>query len=297
MLPNLIIGGAPKAGTSSLHMWLADHPDAVGSTEKETYYFVDPGTHMHRPDRHIANGLEGYHSYFPVPPGETPRVVLESTPSYLYSETALRHLPDLPGQPRFIFIVREPSAQIYSLFTYFKNNWTWIPHDLAFADYLDQIEHGTPTFGGNELAVNALRFAVYVDYLCRWRDRVGAGRMRVWLFDDLVRDQKGFVQKAAAFAGLDPAFYETYGFPRDNETYEVRSPLLQKLNVALRAALPRGAAYGALRSAYRRLNTRKPAPASLDDKSLLAGLARRFTADNARLAQEFGLDLSAWNKE
>ena len=104
-LPNLIIPGAPKAGTSSLQRWLADHPDAFGSVEKETYYFVDPGTHMHRPGAHIANGLEGWRDQFPIPSGVKPKVILESTPGYLYYETALTHIPALESAPKCLCLL------------------------------------------------------------------------------------------------------------------------------------------------------------------------------------------------
>lgn len=50
VLPNLVICGVPKAATSSLFGWIAAHPDALGTREKETYFFVDPGTHMYRAD-------------------------------------------------------------------------------------------------------------------------------------------------------------------------------------------------------------------------------------------------------
>lgn len=66
-LPNLFICGVPKAGTSSLHRWLSDHPDAFGALDKEARFFMDPGGHIHRPDFNIANGLEGYRSQFPIP--------------------------------------------------------------------------------------------------------------------------------------------------------------------------------------------------------------------------------------
>jgi hypothetical protein len=295
LLPNLIIAGAPKAGTSSLHLWLADHPDALGAIEKETYFFVDPGTHMHRPDRHIANGLDGYSDYFRPVEGRHYSTILESTPSYLYSQTALELLPSLPTEPRFIFVLREPSAQIYSLFTYFKNNWTWIPRDLTFEHYVDEVSTGTPDYMGNELANNALRYGAYVDYLSRWRDRVGAERMRVWLFDDLVADKAAFTKRAAAFAGLDQSFYDSYDFPSDNETYQVRSGALQSINVAVRGMLPKGRTYDALRGLYRGLNTRKPGKAGEDDMAIREALKGRFADANARLAREFDLDLSGWH--
>ena len=43
MLPNVVIAGAPKCGTTSLFAWLADHPDVCGSNVKEARYFLDPG--------------------------------------------------------------------------------------------------------------------------------------------------------------------------------------------------------------------------------------------------------------
>ena len=39
-LPNLIIGGAPKCGTSSLHYYLGLHPDVAKSRPKELNFFV-----------------------------------------------------------------------------------------------------------------------------------------------------------------------------------------------------------------------------------------------------------------
>jgi hypothetical protein len=296
LLPGFIIAGVPKAGTSSLFTWIADHPDACGSTEKETYFFVDPGTHMHRPGRHAADGLAAYARYFPAPPGPAPRVVLESTPAYVYSATALARIPALPTRPKCLFVLREPAAQVYSAYQYFRNNWGYVPRGMSFGAYLDAVRAGSHDFNGNEQAQNALRYAAYVDYLEPWRDRLGAERMRVRLFDDLVADPRGFTREIAAWLGLDPAFYDGYGFPRDNDTYAVKSPTLQRLNLALRARLPKGAAYRGLRRLYRRLNTGRPTGPEADDRALIAELRASFRPANARLAAAFGLDLAPWDR-
>ncbi|MBU2503349.1 sulfotransferase [bacterium] len=294
LLPNLIIAGAPKCGTSSLHRWLEAHPDVLGSSEKETYFFADPGTHMFRPESHVSKGLDAYRDYFRPIPGSAPRVVLESTPSYLYSATALERIPELPTDPKIIFILREPSAQVFSLFNFFKNSWTWIPSELTFAEYLEEISQGRGDYRGNELAANALRNAAYVDFLLQWRNRFGSERMRVWLFDDLVADPRAFAKKAAEFVGLDPAFFDSFDFPKSNETFAVRSRRLHEVNVAVRAVLPKGNLYKAARSVYRMLNTRKPDPVTTDERRLRQDLKLRFAEANARLAEEFGLDLSNW---
>ncbi len=293
-LPNFIIAGAPKAGTSSMHAWIADHPDAFGSLEKETYFFVDPGTHMYRPEAHVAKGFDAYREQFPIPEGASPRIILESTPAYIYYDTAIAQIPDLPSQPRCLFIVREPGAQIYSLYTYFRDNWNWIPGDMNFADFLRAARAGSHDFNGNELARNALRYAKYVDYLVPWRERLGQDRMMVMTFDEFVADQQAATRRVAQWLGLDPGFYDDYGFPRENETYAPRNRMLQKVNVAVRGLLPRGSFYENLRGVYRKLNTRKPDGISDDEAGLLPDLRLEFIEANARLEKEFGLDLSGW---
>lgn len=292
-LPNLFIAGVPKAGTSSLHRWLADHPDAIGAKDKEARYFMDSGSHIYRSDFNISNGINDYLRQFQIPEGASPRVILDSTPAYIYQKTALDHVPDLPSHPRCVFILREPAQQIRSLFTYFQNNWDWIPAAMSFDDYLGALHAKNHQFGGNELARDALQNARYVEYLRLWRDRLGPDRMLVCTFDQLRQNPADLTRKIAAWAGLDVGFYDNYDFPSENESYVPRWRLLQRANIFLRERLPKGAGYDALRSVYRRINTHRGLAAP-DQGAALARLRQNFAATNADLAQEFGLDLSGW---
>jgi hypothetical protein len=291
-LPNFFIAGVPKAGTSSAHAWLDAHPQALGSTIKETCFFADPGSHVFRTDFNIELGLERYADAFPAPAPDV-RVLFESTPSYLYSRTALDRIPDLPGSPKCLFILREPAAQIQSLYTYFRNNWTYIPAEMSFAEYLVEVRRGGADFGGNELAQNALGYADYGPWLKKWRDRLGPDRVKVTTFDLLVADPRDFMMDLAVWIDLDPAFYDDFGFASENESYEPRNRGLQKLNVALRDKLPKGRLYDLARGAYRRLNTRAPVKDTAAD--VLADLKAEFHEKNAQLARDFDLDLSAWS--
>lgn len=297
MYPNLILAGAPKAGTSSLHFWLSEHPEVQGSQPKETYFAVDPGTHMHDPARHIANGIDGYGHFFPIAEKTTSscKIVMEATPSYLYSETALNTLPDLPSMPRFVFVLREPAQQVYSLYTYFRDNWNWIPAGMSFAEFVEAARSEQGDFKGNELARHALRYADYRPFLEAWRNRVGEERMLVLPFDDLVADQRVFTQDLARWIGIDPSFFDSYGFPSDNETYAVKNRWLQDLNIRLRGYLPKGRTYEALRSLYRRVNTTKPSKPAESDAAIVAALRAEYAAPNAALAESFGLNLETWS--
>lgn len=250
---------------------------------------------MYKPHAHISNGLGSWRHQFPDADRPDIRVVLESTPSHIYARCALEYIPDLPTHPKCLFILRDPADQIRSLHGYFRNNWGWIPSDMSFGDYVAAVRSGDKDFGGNELAVNALSNARYVDHLLKWRARLGPERMLVATFDELQRNGAGLTMRIAAWLGLDPAFYRSYDFPRENETYEPRNRALQGVNIALRGAIPRGRAHDILRRIYRRVNTTRPTPPGAEDMAVMEALREEFAEANARLAAEFGVDTGAWS--
>jgi hypothetical protein len=294
MLPTVVIAGAPKCGTSSLFRWFADHPDVLGSNVKETCYFVDVGTHVFNVKRHfLSGGIEGYERFF-VPNGRVPRLIIEATPTYIYSDCALRSLTQITSKPHFIFLLREPVSQIRSIFQYFQTNWNWIPSDMTFSEFISASQLRVDNFGGNELAQNVMRNAAYVDFLVKWREACGAERIHVFLFEEAFSDARRFMHDLAEQFGINSQFYDTYKFPRENQTYLVRSKALQKVNVSVRSLFPQGAMYRAVRSLYRSLNTRRVVAGQMLDHELEATLAEKYRLPNERLAEEFNLNLAAW---
>lgn len=294
-LPNLIIAGAPKCGTSSLFQWIADHPLAEGSAIKETCYFADPTSHVFNPASHFGKGgLAGYEAHFPVNNPDT-LIRLEATPTYIYQQSAITHLPGLETQPKFIFVLREPSSQILSTYRYFSNNWNYLSGDVSFPDFIRMTEARDPKLNGNELLADALPNVRYLDHLNKWRDIIGRDRMLVLTLDQFVSDQTGVMKSIAHWLGLDPTFYDDYSFPRENETYRVKNRILHAANIRLRGLIAKTPLYERVRSAYRQLNTESaPAPLSAEDDAALAVLRAQFQSDNQALAEAFNLDLSRW---
>ena len=293
LLPNWIIAGVPKSGTSTLFRWLTDHPQVSGPTEKETYYYVDRDSHMFRADRNfLSGGLAGYERLFATCE-QSAKVTIEATPSYMYSKIALAELPNVPTKPRFIFVLREPVAQLRSLFRYFQQNWSWIPRGMTFRNFIEAAEQGTNDFKGNELARNAITNVWYPQHLERWRDRVGSDRMLILLFENLVTDSGAVLRTLAWRLGIDSGFYDTYDFPHENSTYVARSGTLQGLNERLRGRLPKGSLYNFMRSLYRTINTR-PVKADERDLDLERKLSEQFAPMIPQLEQDFGLDLTEW---
>lgn len=105
LLPNLLIVGAPKCGTTSLHHYLAAHPEVSMSDVKELDFFA--------PDRNWDKGVDWYRSNFP---DDTP-VRGESSTSYTRdgsaAETA-RRVHEVLGAPKIVYLVRDPVDRMRS---------------------------------------------------------------------------------------------------------------------------------------------------------------------------------------
>ena len=57
-LPNVIIAGAPKCGTSSLYFWLSAHPEVKASMVKETFFFADDVNRFNKNGNIIEHSLQ-----------------------------------------------------------------------------------------------------------------------------------------------------------------------------------------------------------------------------------------------
>ena len=294
-LPNLLIIGAPRCGTTSLHDWLVAHPQISGSRRKETFYMMDRDSceFVERNNVH-DHGLEGYARLFERCMDAAVR--LESTTGYLYQQTALELLPNLPSRPRFVTILREPASRVLSTFRYFQGHKARLPRDMTFRGFIDAVDSGDPIVRNNEFLRDAIDHSRYVLPLARWRERAGRERIRIVLFEELRRNASTLVPDLAEWCGVEKGFYESYAWPHRNESYEVRYPVLHAwvrsyvLPLVRSERIKRG-----LRGLYIAAAGRRARPSGEDEAEVLAGLRERFQQDNARLASEWSLNLSSWS--
>ena len=121
-MPDFLVIGAPKAGTTALHAALARHPGLYMSPVKEPKFFLSDGPPPTKGGpgdaltyrEHIWRRPD-YEALFDPAPAWTLRG--ESTPLYLYDRAAVRRIrATLPGA-RLIVIVRDPVERAHS-------NWT-----------------------------------------------------------------------------------------------------------------------------------------------------------------------------
>ena len=129
----LIIIGQPKAGTTSLYKWLSQHPEIEKSIVKETRFFLDKNYPLPRSSEYNSKNLSEYFNFFH---DKQKKVYLESTPDYLYCNTAL-HIKSLLPNAKIIALHREPVARTVSSFNFYKQLGN-LSNDLSFETYVEE---------------------------------------------------------------------------------------------------------------------------------------------------------------
>jgi hypothetical protein len=251
-LPNAVIAGVNKAGTTSLFHALAGHPDVQTSKVKETHFF-DPIKYGEQPPP-----LSEYATFFPGR-GTAP-VVLEATPGYFYGgEPMARALEAaLPGA-RTVIVLREPGARAFSWWRFCRAGLLLDP-DLSFDEYLRRCAAlgPAPESSRDLVAWRGLSGGMYSRYLPAWQETFGE-RLLILFHEDLVSDPGATVNRVCRHLGIPEV--PTARLRRDNVTVDVSNRALQRVAMRVNAVGERfwrtaPGAKAALRSLYYRVNAR-----------------------------------------
>lgn len=256
MLPNLIIIGAMKCGTSAAHQYLNMHPDIFMSREKELDFFIE--------DRNWSKGLAWYESMFEA----GTRIRGESSPDYT-------HHPAIPGVPermhavvpdaKLIYMVRDPVDRMLS--QYMHNRWTGIEHR--------PFEQAIQGDGQGMEETRYVRRSKYYMQLEQYLRYYPKGNIHILTQEDLHRRRRETLQSIFRFLGVDDTF-DTEGF--NTLIHESKG---KDAKNRLGVALSRGRERGILR----RLPGVIRRPAEKMVRALSTGTVQRPTLSDALRAQ------------
>jgi hypothetical protein len=289
-LPNVVIAGAPRCGTTSFFQWAIAHPSALGSLTKETRYLIDPGYPLYNERlNYHAGGLAGYARMFPDDVTGSALLRLEATPDYMYQKTALSILPGLPTRPRLVFILRNPVERIISLFGYAMHNVASLEPNVSPRALFDAARAGTCT--GDQIIDCAVLHSMYHHWLDRWMASAGRSRVDVYFFDDLVARPICVMRRFCESVGINADFYEGFKFKAENQTLQVRSVRLSRAKRFVEVKAPNLMRSSFLRNFYRAVNVRPSAPVASLDKDLADDIRACFAEPNRQLARLLGRDL------
>lgn len=273
MRPNLIVIGAAKAGTTSLHYYLGLHPDISMSGTKELRFFSH--------DRVWSRGLEWYEAQF------TGRALIhgEASPSYAmyphYPDAAARIRAAVP-EAKLIYLVRDPIARIVSHWVYATS---YGGETRPFAECLRDPDN------------RYLAASQYYRQIERYTSWCAAGQLLVVSHHDLAHDLRPTLQQIFRFLGVDDGFWSPEFTRRLNETRPRRRnrvgrwlhrlnglPVVTRLPVQWRTLIGR----------YAYMPFSSPISAPVLDADVLSDLVPRLEPDVRRLREWTGRSFEDW---
>ena len=182
MLPNFLVIGAARSGTTWIEKNLRAHPDVFLPARKELHFF----------DRDYAKGIQFYAAYFAEWSGQ--KAIGEASPDYLSASPPGHDIPALISQHlpgvRLIASLRNPVDRVYSRFW---NSKAKFDHNAELSFEQKLLEK--PEF---------LDEGRYADHLQRYFRTVPRERVLVLLYDDLVADGRDFMRRIYGFLAIDP---------------------------------------------------------------------------------------------
>jgi len=216
----LIIGGTTKAGTTSLFIYLSDHPDICGANMKETRFFINPAYPLPAKYRY-EDGLDKYEIYFNQ--CTHGKIRLEATPDYLYSPGTSANIKSALPKVKLIFILRDPQDRLISWCRFAKQNGI-LPGEISFDKYV-QMQY-TKQPGMQDQYLMALEQGQYSRYLRIYIETLGHDSVLVLPYSKLCKDPVSLLTRVCQYANISPDFYQTYSYKVYNPTQTVKSALL-----------------------------------------------------------------------
>lgn len=272
-LPNFLIIGAPKAGTTSLYEYFRVHPEIFMPRLKEPRFFGYDGAGNRL--KFPIQTLEEYAALFDGVRDET--AVGEATPHYLlYPEAALRIHETIP-QVRLIASLRNPVDRSYSVHQMNQRN--------------KGVNAGVPFAAAMRTDANLRE--TYHEHLQRFFTLFPRAHIRIILLEDLEARPAETVRALFGFLGVDPDFAPDLSKVA-NPGGEPRSKVLhgllanKKLIAATRRMMPE-----ALVAPLKALRSRNLQKRALPEAERRAA-AEFFREDILRTQDLIGRDLSHW---
>ena len=230
LLPDFLIVGAAKSGTTSLYFYLRQHPSIYMPPDvKEPGFLCFAGRVLPKsnpaepyPDlwKSAVVDRATYSSLF-ASAGKD-QLVGEATPEYLYLvDQTIATIRTLYGEshrgPKLVAVLRNPVERLWSHYWMcLRDGYEGLPIDEA----IDPVVIHRRLEAGWHPQYDYIGYGFYSRAIDAYRKAVGGDRMKVFLFDDLKNDPRAVCAEIFSFLGVDAGFE-----PDTSTTYNVSGRL------------------------------------------------------------------------
>lgn len=284
-LPNFLVVGAAKSGTTAFCKFLGAHPDIFLCSYKEPHFFV-----IEKPFGRTTRTLEEYESLFA---GSDPFPYRgEGSTGYLYHPEAVDRIKALLGTCKIFILLRNPVERAYSMYWHNVRDGK---DKLSFEDAL--LAEATRIQNRWEISYHYTNLCFVSDAIQRYLQAFGKQNVSILFADDMKNNQSRFMMHAFEFLSLPDIDVQTT--TRYNPS---GAPRLKWLNTLLNSGssplkypaklVPRSQAL-ALRNFVNILNLKPYEDMNPDTKQ---SLVQKFEKEISRLEEVTGRDLTHWKK-
>ena len=216
VLPDYIVIGGQKCGTTSLHDYIKRHPNIVPPYKKDSSFF----------DANYFRGFQWYRAHFPLQnrmnallAGGRHFITGEVTTTYMFhplaAERAAKHLT---GNIRFIALLRNPAIRAYSQYQHMKRTGR---ETVSFREAIQKENERLDGIlqrveaGDDEAHMIFRNFAYrargcYAEQLERWFQCFSRDQFLILKSEDLFTDPEQFCKRVYDFLGLPNFKLEKY---------------------------------------------------------------------------------------
>ncbi len=202
VLPDFIIIGVQKGGTSSLYRYLTQHPKVLPGYKKEVKFF----------DGNYQKGLDWYRYNFPLASqmSDSHAQTGEASPTYVFHPLVPQRIKDALPNVKLILLLRDPVARAYS---HYQGNLRRGHESLSFQE---AIEHEEDRLKGEREKIVAdqsypmyryivfsyLARGVYIDQVRNWFQSFPREQILILKSEDFFNHPPREFQRVLTFLGL-----------------------------------------------------------------------------------------------
>ena len=224
-VPELMLIGPGRTGTTSLFNFLANDRRIDASAEKELQAF--------RPAlRDQSINLSLYDGAFQ---GGEGRIRTEGSPSYFQGGVKIAsQIMRFAPETRLVITLREPASRLVSCYNQVKNK-VLFDDKLTFYQYLEKAKDVKRLGAQNDddFHFYALLESDYTVKLEEWFSCFPRDRIHVSFYETVFEAQSGELDRLARFLGFEDGFDQGYELPRTNVAASVKSRWIHRLAIGL----------------------------------------------------------------
>ena len=287
--PNFLVAGVAKAGTTSLYEYLRQHPQIFMSENKEPCYFVHG---------YGVKKWEDYLALFKDAAGE--KALGEASTAYCSCEESAAWIRAVLGEIKIIILLRNPAKRAFSEYVWMVREGYEDAPTFAEALAREPARLKDAAFQAKppQLFEDFLYFhaGLYFEQVSRFFNTFGRERVRVYLFEEFVKEPLVICQDVFRFLDVDDSFVPK--LERHNEGRIPQSIAWQhwlRAEPKRRRLLGSRSLRGKLAARLMEWNIQRGSKPQAEDK-VLAALTERYRPDIEKLEALLGRDLSGWLK-